>query len=82
MEASIWRTADNTFGATYFSNFGGTWQNSGLAATPSFFSFPVLTLGATTHPVLANNRYTIAFAVKDSTQSVTAFGFRVRYTIP
>ncbi len=82
MEAAVFRTGDNTFAPTYFSNFSGTWQNSGLAATPSTFSFPIMTFGAGTHTVLANNRYTIGFAVKDGAQSVQAFGFRVRYTIP
>lgn len=81
MEAAVWHTGDTTFAPTYFSNFGGTWQSSGLAATPGPFTFPILTFGATTHTVLTGSRYTIGLGLKDANTTVSAYGFRVRYSI-
>jgi hypothetical protein len=81
MEAAVWRTGDTTFAPTYFSNFGGTWQSSGLAATPGPFTFPLLTFGATSHTVLVGSRYTIGLGLKDANTTVSAYGFRVRYSI-
>jgi len=79
-EAATWATPNNTFGPTYYSNFAGTWQNSGLAAAPGTTSFPILTLGTTPHAVLSTSRYVIGFATYGT--SIMAYGFRVRYTMP
>ncbi len=79
MEASTWRTVDSTFAPTYYSNFAGTWQNSGLAAAPGSVSFPIFTFGTAAHAVLASNRYTIGFATMGS--GVYVYGFRIRYRL-
>ncbi len=79
-EAATWATANDTFGPTYYSNFAGTWQNSGLAAAPGTTSFPIFTLGTTPHAVLSTSRYVIGFATYGT--SIMAYGFRVRYTMP
>lgn len=85
IEASVWRTDDQTFGPNYFSNFGGVWQSSGLAATPFQFSFPIFTLGTPPHTMISGGRYTLGIALIDSINNsgnTGAYGFRVRYSIP
>jgi hypothetical protein len=77
-EASTWRTGDATFGITYYSNFAGTWQNTGIAAAPGATSFPIFTFGTPAHTVLANNKYTIGFATYGNAR---VYGFRIRYRL-
>ncbi|MBL8976704.1 MAG: hypothetical protein JNK56_39260 [Myxococcales bacterium] len=79
-EGAVFRTADATFAPEYFGNFGGTWQSSGLAATPGTVTVPILS-GAN-HVVAAGYRYTIGIGTKDSTSGTLVFGAHVTYTIP
>lgn len=83
MEAALWRTADTTFGPEYVPPYGGSWRNSGVPFQSGTFSFAVYP-NVQPHTVAAGYRYTIGFALKDapnSSGSVTAYGFRVRYSI-
>ena len=82
MEALVWRTANNGFIPDLFSNFGGTWQSSGLAFSGGAFSFPVFS-AATPHTVQDGYRYVIGFGMKGANpNSVYAYGFQVGYTTP
>lgn len=82
MEAAIWRTQNTTFGSNYFSpSFGGAWQNSGIAATPGSFSFPVYLASDPPHVVAGNFRYTLGIGLQNTTGSLFAYGFQVTYTV-
>lgn len=81
-EAAIWSTADATLAVSYFSSFGGTWQNSGVAFNSGYSSFPIFSASQPAHTVVAGNRYVIGFATRDPIQSNLVFGFRVRYSLP
>lgn len=81
-EAAVWNTDNGTFGPTYFSSFGGTWQSSGVAFNGGPTSFPIFSASSTPHTVLPNARYTIGFATKaPSSGSIIMHGFRVRYAL-
>lgn len=83
-EAAIWRSPNTSFGINYFSpTFGGTWQSSGLAATPGPTSFSIYLGSDPPHTVLSDNGYVIGFATKKATGgNVWVHGFRIEYTIP
>jgi hypothetical protein len=79
-EASVWRTENSTFGFSPVSpSYGGTWQTSGIAATPGATSFPIYTSADAPHAVNGNYRYVVGFAVEGT--NTQARGFRVTYTI-
>lgn len=84
-EAHVWRNAVNTFGPNQFSNFGGTWQSSGVAFAGGFTSFPVFN-PATPHTVSGAFDYRIGLAVKQpgaaGSGTILAFGFAVTYITP
>ena len=83
MEAAVWRTQNTTFGPNYFSpSFAGNWQNSGVAAGPGTFSFPIYLGTDAPHTVQGNFRYTIGFGLEYTSGSLFAYGFQVTYTIP
>ena len=82
MEAAIWRTLHGGFTANFFSpSFAGTWQNSGLAATPGGFSFPVYTQADPAHTISGSYRYTIGLGLEAMSGTVFGYGFSVTYTI-
>lgn len=81
-EAAVWNTDNGTFGPSYFSSFGGTWQSSGVAFNGGPTSFPIFSASQAPHTVLPNARYTIGFATKaPSSNSIIMHGFRVRYSL-
>ena len=82
-EAAIWRSQNTAFGINYFSpTFGGTWQNSGIAATPGLgASFPIYLDTDDPHTVEAEYRYIIGFAAKKTSGDIGVFGFRIDYII-
>jgi hypothetical protein len=83
IEAAVWRTNNNTFAPNYFSSFGGTWQNSGVAATPGAVSIPLFLDSSPPHTVDGNFRYVIGFATEGPANLLLfAYGARVKYTIP
>jgi hypothetical protein len=83
IEAAVWRTNNNTFSPNYFSSFGGTWQNSGVAATPFAVGIPLFLDSSAPHTVDGNFRYVIGFATEGPAGSLLfAYGARVKYTIP
>ncbi len=82
MEAAVWRTGNTTFAPNYISpTFGGNWQDSGLAASPGYSTFPIYLDTDAPHTVQGNSRYTIGFALEYSTGALFAYGFQVTYTI-
>jgi hypothetical protein len=80
LEAATWAMGDTTFSPTYYSDFLGTWQSSGLAFSAGNASFPIFTFGTPPHAVVAGSHYVIGFATFGS--NVMVYGFRVRYTMP
>lgn len=82
MEAIVYRVNAATYvGNDNFSNFGGTWQNSGVAFTGGQANFPIFN-AATAHTVSGNYQYYIGFGLKATTGFVHAEGFRVTYVVP
>ena len=76
--------SSTSFSISYISpSFGGTWQTSGVAATPgSFASFPIYVGTDAAHTVTSDRNYYILFPMRDSGGGVTYVkGFRVDYTI-
>ena len=82
-EAAIWRTGNTTIVANYISpTFAGTWQNSGVAASPGITSFPIYLDSDPPHTVAAGYRYTIGFAAEAPTGgNLQVYGFEINYTI-
>jgi len=81
-EALIWRqTGTFPFPDPISTTFAGTWQNSGVAATPSYGSFPIYLDSDAPHVVDGDYNYTIGFATKAPTGSVKIYGFTIDYTI-
>jgi hypothetical protein len=82
MEALVWRFLNNSFGASLFSNFGGTWQSSGVAFAGGDVNFPIFN-AATPHTVQAGYRYVIGLGLKAPTGgNMWAYGFQVTYIGP
>lgn len=83
MEAAVWRAPHGSFGVQYVSpSFEGNWQNSGVAAAPGLFSFPIYLDTDAPHQILSPYRYMIGFGLeRQDNANVTAYGFQVTYTI-
>ena len=81
MEALVWRINAGTYvGNDNFSNFGGTWQSSGIAFAGGQANFPIFTGN---HTVSGNYQYVIGFGMHSPTnQLLHAEGFRITYTVP
>jgi hypothetical protein len=82
-EGAAYRFAHTTFGPTYISaTYGGTWQNSGVAAQPGTTSVNIFS-SSDTHTVdnLAA-RYVVGLGTYRPSGSLMVYSILVEYTIP
>ena len=78
-EGAIYRQSNTSFGTSAISpSYGGTWQNSGIAATGTN-TVNLYSNSDPAHVMDSNYRYVMAIATEGSGSNL--YGLRVTYTI-
>ena len=79
VEANVWYSAGGSFVPVYFAPGGGTWQSTGVANASGPTSFTLMTVDQPSHTLVPGGMYKLGFGIKAPNQTVSFYGFRVRY---